>query len=131
MCYIRFVRQNSLGRFPERGAARNSVLQADNGSASFCLDVGRPDDLGPLLGFVGDELAEIGGRAHEHCAAKLGEPRLNLGIDWLQLAEQAKWMSRQEELRPPQNNPDDLNRRAPRVRTDRGSLWLLSVSFVT
>jgi hypothetical protein len=29
--------------------------------ASFWLDVGRPDHLAPLLGFVGDELAEIGG----------------------------------------------------------------------
>ena len=31
--------------------------------ASLRLDVGRPDHLAPLLGFVGDELAEVGGRA--------------------------------------------------------------------
>ena len=30
------------------------------------LDVGRPDHLGPFLGFVGDELAEVGGRAGKH-----------------------------------------------------------------
>ena len=30
------------------------------------FDVGRPDHLGPLLGFVGDELAEFGGRAGKH-----------------------------------------------------------------
>ena len=29
------------------------------------LDVGRPDHLAPLLGVVGDELAEVGGRARE------------------------------------------------------------------
>ena len=28
---------------------------------SFRLDAGRPDHLGPLLGFVRDELAEVGG----------------------------------------------------------------------
>ena len=28
---------------------------------SLRLDVGGPDDLAPLLGFVGDELAEVGG----------------------------------------------------------------------
>ena len=28
---------------------------------SLCLDVGRPDHLAPLLGFIGDELAEVGG----------------------------------------------------------------------
>src|SRR5262249_22938216 len=30
--------------------------------ALFGLDVGRPDHLAPLLGFVGDELAKVGGR---------------------------------------------------------------------
>jgi hypothetical protein len=33
------------------------------GAGSFRLDVGRPDDLAPLLGFVGDEFAEVGKRA--------------------------------------------------------------------
>jgi hypothetical protein len=36
--------------------------------ASFRLDVGGSDHLGPLLGFVGDELAEVGGRACERIA---------------------------------------------------------------
>ena len=48
--------------------------------ASVCLDVGRPDHLAPLLGFVGDELSEVGGRARKHRAAQIGEPRLHLGI---------------------------------------------------
>ena len=30
-------------------------------TALLRLDVGRPDHLGPLLGFVGDKLAEVGG----------------------------------------------------------------------
>ena len=33
----------------------------DSGSASLRFDVGRPDDLAPLLGVVSDELAKIGG----------------------------------------------------------------------
>jgi hypothetical protein len=43
----------------------------------FCypirLDVGRPDDPGPFLGFVHDELAEGGGRTHNHGAVQLGD----------------------------------------------------------
>ena len=48
--------------------------------ASLRLDVGRPDHLAPLLGFVGDELAEVGGRKREHVATQFGKPRLHLGI---------------------------------------------------
>src|SRR6476469_1250189 len=47
---------------------------------SLRSDVGRPDHLAPLLGFVGDELAEIGGRAAEHRAVERGKPGLELGI---------------------------------------------------
>ena len=47
---------------------------------SVRLDVGRPDHLGPLLGFVDDELAEVGGRAREHRTTRVGKPRLHLGI---------------------------------------------------
>src|SRR5262249_36200701 len=36
--------------------------------------------LAPFLGFVGDELAEIGGRATENNAAEVGELSLQLGI---------------------------------------------------
>src|SRR5262249_40561582 len=48
--------------------------------ASVCLEVGRPDHLGPLLGVVGDEPAEIGGRAGKQRAAELEQPRLELRI---------------------------------------------------
>jgi|307.fasta_scaffold21668_2 hypothetical protein len=44
------------------------------------LDVGRPDHLAPLLGIVGDEFAEVGGRARERLAPQVGKPRLHLGI---------------------------------------------------
>jgi hypothetical protein len=49
-------------------------------SGSLRFDARDLDHLGPFRGFVGDELSEIGGRAHERRAAKLGEPRLDLGI---------------------------------------------------
>src|SRR5262249_46714520 len=38
------------------------------------LDVGGPDHLAPLLGLVGDELAEVGGRAREHVASPAARP---------------------------------------------------------
>jgi hypothetical protein len=46
---------------------------------SLRLDVGRPDHLPPLLGFVGDQLAKVGGRAGEQ-HAQIIEPRLCLWI---------------------------------------------------
>src|SRR5262245_1008981 len=49
-------------------------------AASVCLDVGRADHLAPLLGFCGDEFAEVGRRADKRCAAQVGQPLLNLGI---------------------------------------------------
>src|ERR1700704_2726476 len=47
---------------------------------SLRLDIGRPDHLAPFLGFVSNQLAEVGGRARKHRAAKVGKPRLQLGI---------------------------------------------------
>src|SRR6516165_5883331 len=48
--------------------------------ALFRLYVCRPDHLCPLLGFVSDEFAEVGGRHRHWHAAQLGEPRLEFGI---------------------------------------------------
>src|SRR5262245_65889447 len=48
---------------------------------SLRLDASELDHLAPLLGFFGDKPAEIGRRAHHHCAAQIGKPRLQLGID--------------------------------------------------
>src|SRR5262249_33734181 len=55
---------------------------------SLRLDVGRHDHLAPFLGFVGDELAEIGRRASKHRAAQIGKPCFefwicNADIDFL------------------------------------------------
>src|ERR1700730_115200 len=45
------------------------------------LDVGRPDNLGPLLGFVGDQPAEVCRRARQGRADKVGKPRFHCGIE--------------------------------------------------
>src|SRR5262245_24976485 len=52
------------------------------------LDVGRHNYLAPFLGFVGDEFAEISGRACKHRAAQIGKPCFefwicNADIDFL------------------------------------------------
>src|SRR5215510_11574354 len=47
---------------------------------SLRLDAGRLDHLGPFLGFVGNELAKIGGRARECRAAEVGEPCFHVRI---------------------------------------------------
>ena len=52
------VSGTAFARFAERELWNISGSQ----SALLRLDVGRPDHLAPLLSFVGDELAEVGGR---------------------------------------------------------------------
>src|SRR4029453_16431394 len=47
---------------------------------SLRLDIGSPDHLGPLLGFVGDELAEIDRRTLKDRCSQGGKSRLDLGI---------------------------------------------------
>jgi hypothetical protein len=39
------------------------------------LDAGRPDHLAPFLGFIGDELTEVGGIHWHWNAAQVGKPR--------------------------------------------------------
>src|SRR5262249_19214940 len=69
--------KRSLPPFAERAILE---YRPDSGSASLRLDVERPNDVAPLLRFVDDELAEIGGREREHVATQVGKPRLHLGI---------------------------------------------------
>src|SRR5262245_24092495 len=47
---------------------------------SLNLDAGELDHLGPLLGFLSDELAEVGGRTGKHRTATLSETPLWLEI---------------------------------------------------
>src|SRR5215510_13546540 len=47
---------------------------------SLRLDVGRPDYLGPLVGFGGDEFAEIGGRSRQRRTTQIDKARFHLGI---------------------------------------------------
>src|SRR5215470_12966511 len=60
--------------------AERELWNIDGGSASLRLDVEGPDDVAPLLRFVGNELAKVGGREREHVGAQVGKPRLDLGI---------------------------------------------------
>ena len=63
-----------------RGRAPNAnFIEADAQELPFDdaeFDVGRPDHLGPFLGLVGDESAEIPRRARNRNAAQIDEPRL-------------------------------------------------------
>src|SRR5262245_39092541 len=71
---------------PERTSARHGVFadrllwNVERVWWSLRLDVGRADHLAPLLGFVSDELPEIGGCTGKHRAAQVGKPRSHLGI---------------------------------------------------
>src|SRR6516164_924323 len=49
-------------------------------TSSLRLDVGGPDHLAPLFGFVGDEFAEVRGRTWQRGAPQFGKPRLHLGV---------------------------------------------------
>src|SRR5262245_27812324 len=44
------------------------------------LDVGRADDLAPLVDVLGNEIAEVGGRTRKGYRSKFGKPVLDLGV---------------------------------------------------
>src|SRR6516164_4504809 len=76
------ARTSSVWRQAERDSRNGRYGILDRGTAaSVRLDVGRPNYLAPLLGFFGDELAEVGRRAHHHRAAQVGKPCFELGVD--------------------------------------------------
>src|SRR6516162_6897595 len=49
-------------------------------AASVRLDACEPHHLAPLLGFVGDQLAEVSGRTRKHRAAEVSKPRFHVEI---------------------------------------------------
>ena len=53
---------------------RVSGVTEYRGPRSLWLDVSRADHLAPLLGFCGDELAEVGGRTGKDRSAWLAKP---------------------------------------------------------
>ena len=67
---------------PEKRATQlrcRRLAERDNGSwpallGSVDLHVGRPDHLAPLLGFFGDELAEVSRRSCKRHGAQVGKP---------------------------------------------------------
>src|SRR5262245_29176582 len=87
---VRFTRKRSSSGHPYTVLHCNPVIAAirltgygtlDRGyPASVQLDVSGPDYLAPFLGFVGDELAEVGGRARKRRAAQVGKLRLDFQI---------------------------------------------------
>jgi hypothetical protein len=61
-------------------AARRSGGRVDSAARLVRLGAGCFDHLRPLLRLLGEELAELGGRAGQDAAGGVGEPRLHLGI---------------------------------------------------
>src|SRR5262249_47295952 len=86
---------------------------------SIRLDVGSPDHFRPLLGFINDQLAEIGGRAGRRGAPHVDESRLDLWV-------------RQPGVDLPVELVDDLGRRVPgRADTEPRACLVSSVVLVT
>src|SRR5215472_4493936 len=69
---------------------------------SLRLDAGRANDLGTLVSFMGDQLAEFGGRKHKRRASQFGESRL-----YFEIGEASVDLLVE--------NADDLGRRVPRL----------------
>src|SRR5262245_8660876 len=57
-----------------------TLWNAEPARLTHRLDVSRPDHLAPLLRFVGDQPAKVGGHHRQRHATKVGKPRLDLGI---------------------------------------------------
>src|SRR5215471_3815553 len=71
----------ATGSLPRSGLVQRALWNIDSGSASLRLDVGSPDHLAPLLGFLRNEFPEIGGPARKHSATKVGKapPHCRIG----------------------------------------------------
>src|SRR5262245_30642530 len=68
-------------RRPARAFAYRALRNIGSGSAaSVWLDVRGPDHLGPFVGLIGDEPAEVGRRARDHHAAPILNPLSDFGI---------------------------------------------------
>ena len=68
---------------PQRSSGRIRVTKRCGifGTAALVrLDIGELDHHGPLLGFVGDQLAKVSGRTRKHRTAQVGEPRFHIGV---------------------------------------------------
>jgi hypothetical protein len=65
------------GRFSRNGTIWNVPTI---GAGSFRFDIGCSDHLGPLLGFIRDELAELGRRHRHRDVAEVGKPDLHSRI---------------------------------------------------
>src|SRR5215467_6166384 len=69
------------GRSHRRRYSRNGTLwNIGPVAVSLRLDASGLDHFGPPLGIVGDELAEVGGRAGEYFTTEFGHPRLHRRI---------------------------------------------------
>src|SRR5262249_58976680 len=78
-------RGSARGEMQELSAGKfHSALLAFRTTAGFPqslrLDVRGPDHLAPLLGFVGDELAELDRRSRQRRAAEVSETGLHLRV---------------------------------------------------
>src|SRR5215831_4977386 len=71
-----FALKTSAPRFAEQSFMEYRASEV----ASLRLDAAEFDHLGPLFGFVGDQLAEVSGRARKRRAAELSETGLHLRI---------------------------------------------------
>src|SRR5262245_32135150 len=52
----------------------------ERSTASIRLSPRELDHLGPLLGFLSDQPAEVSGRTRKHRATEVSEPRFHVGI---------------------------------------------------
>src|SRR5215469_4077386 len=67
------------GHWPHQSRV-TGFWKIDGGSASLHLNVEGPDEVAPLLRFVGDELAKVSGRKRERVATQVSKPRLVLRV---------------------------------------------------
>src|SRR6266436_1708820 len=83
------------GDYRGSGLVQRALRNIQPGSrGSFRLGAGKLDHLGPLLGFVGDKLSEVGGRDDKHRCSQIGKPRFQLRIGEGTFVERSRWHCR-------------------------------------
>jgi hypothetical protein len=76
----------SRGKKKRRSAAKchrlaeRGLMECRGIAGLLRLEARKFDDFCPLLGFLSDKLAKVGGQTGKRCAAQVGKPRLQLRI---------------------------------------------------
>src|SRR5262245_5786097 len=103
-------------RAPHTSIRRTEFMEyCRRANGLLCLDVGRPDHLAPLVGFIGDELPERGADVIDIGSTPNNKPANVDDLGRRQRRVERKWLAQKtaRRSRAPPSQPQPSSREAP------------------